>query len=123
MRLARGISRGNMISILMDSVYGGGPGAAAASGCSNAKGAAAPDAIHARRLRRDFTEEFLLNGDSDMRCCGRPPPAFRDTPSRILAVWDRPASACDSIFRSQNRNFATSSIWRAPTLVPVILPI
>jgi hypothetical protein len=55
-----------MISILMDSVYGGGPGVAAASGCSKAKGAAAPDAIHARRLRRDFTAEFLLNADSDI---------------------------------------------------------
>jgi hypothetical protein len=35
-------------------VYGGGPGAASATGVSNASGRAAPEAIMARRLMRGF---------------------------------------------------------------------
>jgi hypothetical protein len=46
------MARGNMISILIDSAYGGGPGGAALSGATE------PKAIQARRLSCVFITEF-----------------------------------------------------------------
>jgi len=50
MRCGRGIVRGNMISRLIESVYGGGVDAARTDRVSNTRGIAAPEAIHWRRL-------------------------------------------------------------------------
>jgi hypothetical protein len=51
--------RGNMISILIDTVYGGGASPALAGRVSSATGIAALEAIIARLLMRDFIRLLL----------------------------------------------------------------